>query len=42
MEFVVASARHNEVPAQADLVVTHGGHGTVIKTELEELEDVGP
>lgn len=42
MEFVVASAPHNEVLAQADLVVTRGGHGTVIKMELEELEGVGP
>ena len=29
---VVASAPHSEVLPQADLVVTHGGHGTVIKT----------
>ena len=29
---VVASAPHSRVLAQADLVVTHGGHGTVIKT----------
>ncbi|WP_211219874.1 glycosyltransferase [Glaciibacter superstes] len=29
---VVASAPHREVMRQADLVVTHGGHGTVIKT----------
>jgi len=28
---VVASAPHRRVLAQADLVVTHGGHGTVIK-----------
>ena len=28
---VVASAPHSEVLPQADLVVTHGGHGTVIK-----------
>ena len=28
---VVASAPHREVLPQADLVVTHGGHGTVIK-----------
>lgn len=40
-EFVVASAPHREVLAQADLVVTRGGHG-VIKMELEELEDVSP
>jgi hypothetical protein len=41
-EFVVAPAPHREAPAQADLVVTHGGHGAVIKIELEELEDVSP
>ena len=29
---VVASAPHSQVLAHADLVVTHGGHGTVIKT----------
>jgi MGT family glycosyltransferase len=29
---VVASAPHSEVLRYADLVVTHGGHGTVIKT----------
>ena len=29
---VVASAPHSRVLAEADLVVTHGGHGTVIKT----------
>ena len=29
---VVATAPHREVMRQADLVVTHGGHGTVIKT----------
>ena len=29
---VVTSAPHREVMRQADLVVTHGGHGTVIKT----------
>jgi MGT family glycosyltransferase len=29
---VVASAPHSEVMRQASLVVTHGGHGTVIKT----------
>ncbi|MEV1131225.1 nucleotide disphospho-sugar-binding domain-containing protein [Agromyces sp. NPDC049794] len=29
---VVASAPHRAVMRQADLVVTHGGHGTVIKT----------
>ena len=29
---LVASAPHREVMRQADLVVTHGGHGTVIKT----------
>ncbi|GAA1805889.1 glycosyltransferase [Agromyces neolithicus] len=29
---VVVSAPHSEAMRQADLVVTHGGHGTVIKT----------
>ncbi|MGH3705773.1 MAG: glycosyltransferase [Agromyces sp.] len=34
---VVASAPHREVMRHASLVVTHGGHGTVIKTLAAEL-----
>ena len=33
---VVSSAPHREVMREADLVVTHGGHGTVIKTLAAE------